>query len=80
MKLYLISDTANPHKEFREHLFSTLSSLNTPIAYISSSTQTADRPWFNSKIKDLQNVNADVKMEYFDLSEFIYQVEIPSIF
>lgn len=66
MKLFLLSDLENLNDElkFKEEV----SKHSNKIAYISSSPQGEERPWFNNCAKELKKINLEIELTYFDLS------------
>lgn len=69
MKLFLLSDTENLNAELKSKFRFEIEKFGNKIAYISSSPQEETRPWFQNTIREYKNINPEIKLEYFDLSE-----------
>ena len=56
-------------KELRETLAREILKRGTKVAYISSSPQSGDRPYYQSTIADYAAISPDIRVDYFDLSD-----------
>jgi len=55
--------------ELRQALAREILKRGTTVAYISSSPQSGDRPFYQSTIADYAAISFDIRIDYFDLSE-----------
>jgi dipeptidase E len=69
MKLFLLSDTENLNSYLKSKFKSEIENYGNKIAYISSSPQDESRPWFKNTIREYKNINPEIELEYFDLSD-----------
>lgn len=54
--------------ELRQTLAREIFKRGTTVAYISSSPQDGDRPYYKSTIADYADISHDIRVDYFDLS------------
>lgn len=79
MKLFLLSDTQNFNKDLKSKLGDELKMAGNRIAYISSAKQTGDMIYYQTAIKEFQNINSDIEIDYFDLSPEVSDNELDKI-
>lgn len=69
MPIFLLSATECPNKDLKEKLASEIKKRGGKIAYISSAPQDKQKIKFFETIKEYQNINPSITLEYFDLGE-----------
>lgn len=69
MNIFLLSDTNNLNKDLKEKISQEIEKRKFRIAYISSVPQGEERPYFHITENDYRNINSNVSLEYFDLSD-----------
>lgn len=79
MSYFLLSDTTNPSLELSKKLDFELSNIGPTIAYISSSPQNNDKPWFHNTWNEYKSICKDVEMKYFDLSDKFNDNDLKSV-
>ena len=55
--------------ELRQTLAQEIAKRGTTVAYISSSPQSGDRPFYQSTIADYAAISPKIRVDYFDLSD-----------
>lgn len=69
MNIFLLSMTDNLNSELKMALKNEIMKRGSKVAYISSSPQDGDRPYYISTIQDYKEIDEATKVDYFDLSE-----------
>jgi dipeptidase E len=68
MNLLLLSDTSDPSDDVKKAIDDIIQRFGKKVAYISSSFQDEDRPWFHNTWNEYKKIVPDIELEYFDLS------------
>ena len=66
--IFLLSMMGPLDEELRKTLAREILNRGTKVAYISSSPQDGDRPYYQSTIIDYAAISPDIRVDYFDLS------------
>jgi len=66
--IFLLSMMSPLDGELRQALAREILKRGTKVAYISSSPQSGDRPYYQSTIADYAAISSDIRVDYFDLS------------
>lgn len=67
--IFLLSIMSPLEGNLREALAREILKRGTKVAYISSSPQDGDRPYYQSTIADYAAISPDIRIDYFDLSD-----------
>lgn len=67
--IFLLSMMSPLDEELRETLAREILKRGTKVAYISSSPQSGDQPYYQSTITDYSAISPDIQVDYFDLSD-----------
>lgn len=67
--LFLLSMMSPLDESLRETLAREILKRGTKVAYISSSPQSGDRPYYQSTLADYAAISPDIRVDYFDLSD-----------
>lgn len=67
--IFLLSMMSPLNEGLRETLAREILKRGTKVAYISSSPQSGDRPYYQSTITDYADISPDIRVDYFDLSD-----------
>ena len=67
--IFLLSMMAPLDDELRQTLAQEIAKRGTTVAYISSSPQSGDRPFYQSTIADYAAISPKIRVDYFDLSD-----------
>jgi dipeptidase E len=67
--IFLLSMMSPLNDELRQTLAQEIAKRGTTVAYISSSPQDGDRPYYQSTIADYVAISPDIRVDYFDLSD-----------
>lgn len=67
--IFLLSMMSPLDKGLRETLAQEILKRGTKVAYVSSSPQSSNRPYYQSTISDYAAISPDVRVDYFDLSD-----------
>lgn len=67
--IFLLSMMSPLDEGLRKTLAEEILKRGTKVAYISSSPQNGDRPYYQSTITDYAAISPDIRVDYFDLSE-----------
>ncbi len=67
--IFLLSMMSPLDESLREALAREILKRGTKVAYISSSPQTGDQPYYQSTIADYTAISPDIRIDYFDLSD-----------
>lgn len=67
--IFLLSMMAPLDGELRQALAREILKRGTTVAYVSSSPQSGDRPFYQSTIADYSAISPDIRVDYFDLSD-----------
>lgn len=67
--IFLLSMMSPLDERLRETLAQEILKRGTKVAYISSSPQSGDRPYYQSTIADYAAISPDIRVDYFDLSD-----------
>lgn len=79
MKIFFLSMTDNLNSDLRDSLKEEISKRGNIVAYISSEPQEEDKPYYLSTIKDYKEINNDIQVDYFDLSESFSDEDIDGL-
>ncbi|TSC54671.1 MAG: peptidase S51, dipeptidase E [Parcubacteria group bacterium LiPW_30] len=71
--------TDNLNSDLRDSLKEEISKRGNIVAYISSEPQEEDKPYYLSTIKDYKEINNDIQVDYFDLSESFSDEDIDGL-
>ena len=69
MPIFLLSETCCLNKNLKSKLVSEIKTHGDKIAYIASTPQNEQRTWFLETVKEYQNIDSLITLEYFDLGE-----------
>lgn len=69
MSIFFISRTDNLNSDLKNFLEKEISKRGNSVAYISSEPQEKDKPYYLSTIIDYKEINNDIQVDYFDLSD-----------
>lgn len=67
--IFLLSMMGPLDGELRQALAREILKRGTKVAYVSSSPQSGDRPFYQSTIADYAAISPDIRVDYFDLSD-----------
>ena len=67
--IFLLSMMSPLDEKLREVLAQEILKRGTKVAYVSSSPQTGDRPYYQSTIVDYAAISPELRVDYFDLSD-----------
>lgn len=67
--IFLLSMMGPLNDDLRGILAREIEKRGTKVAYISSSPQSSDRPYYQSTIADYAAISPDIRVDYFDLSD-----------
>lgn len=67
--IFLLSMMSPLDEGLREVLAQEIFKRGTKVAYVSSSPQSGDRPYYQSTIADYAAISPDIRVDYFDLSD-----------
>lgn len=69
MNIFLLSMTDNLNPELKRALKNEIMKRGGRVAYISSSPQEGDKPYYISTIRDYKEIDEAIVVDYFDLSQ-----------
>ena len=78
-KIFLLSMMSPLDEGLRQTLAREILKRGTKVAYISSSPQSGDRPYYQSTIADYAAISPDIRVDYFDLSEDFSDTELAKL-
>lgn len=67
--IFLLSMMSPLEEDLRKALAQEILKQGTTVAYISSSPQSGNRPYYQSTIADYAAISPDIRVDYFDLSD-----------
>jgi dipeptidase E len=68
MKVFLLSDTHQLNELVKQKIAVEIANHGHRVAYISSEPQDKDRTWFHKSQNEYKEINSNISLEYFDLS------------